>query len=287
MGVMESLANSINSNSNLNSAEKALIVDFTGDLLELKYEGINLDNFIYNLNNLRIVNSNDETIKTGYNPSDNTIYLDNNMVNNWKYNMYRALLNCSITDRKNNTIKQGIIDEKGNNFALNEAVTQRFLDLMLENSENNPLDIEMNIYAKIQEIVGLDSIINAYFKADSSQFYNELNKYNIDPTILVSKIDRIMNLNFNNTNINVGDNRIVSDVERLLMNGYAKKILNNEGYNINIDTFNNNIITSGTIHAYSKNNIPIFDGISKNEEYFKMLMNGVNVAKNATSSKSM
>lgn len=287
MGIIKSLADSINSNSNLKDIEKTLIADFIGDLIGFKYEGVDLNNLIYNLRDLKIVNIDNQNKKTGYNPVDNTIYLDSNMVNNWKYNMYRSLLNCSITDRKCNNIKQGIMDENGNNFALNEAVTQRFLDLMLENSENNPLDIEMNIYAKIQEIVGLDNVLNAYFKADNNQFYNELSKYNIDPTILVSKIDRIMNLNFNNSNINIGDNRIVSDVERLLMNGYAKKILDSKEYNIDTNVFSNNIITSKTINAYSKDGIHIFDGINKNEEYFRMLMNGLYFSKNATSTKSM
>jgi len=284
MGNMELLTTTIKNNKNLNAIEKELIVDFIGDLIYLKYDGIDLNNLIYNLKDLKISNSDN---KAGYNPLDNTIYLDQNSVQRWQYNMYRALLNCSITNRNGSIIKQGIIDESGNNFALKEAITQRFLDLMLGNSENNPLDIEMNIYSKIQEIVGLDKILFSYFKADNSLLNEELYKYNIDPSILLPKIDRIMNLNFNNIESKYDDNRIVCDVERLLMNGYATKISNYNDSNLNIDNFRNNIITSGTIQAYSKDTYTIFEGVSKNSEYFDMLINGVELSKNNISSRAM
>lgn len=284
MDMIKDFANSLNNNQNLTINEKRFIVDFISDLnkLQTKIEGIDYTNLLNNLKDLKINNVTLEN-KPGYSIKDNTIYLNNETINErWKVNLYKSLLQCSITNRNGNKIKYGVLDPKGGNYALNEAITQRFLDLMLGNSENNKLDFEMNIYAKIQELIGLDKIFSSYFKADYESLALDFANYKIALPLLSQKYDRIMDLNLNNRDISIGDERIISDVERLLMNAYAQKMLNEGIDKKSVERFKDNIITPETATIYEKFNKEIYDGLNSNNIYFNMLLSGVNMSKNSS-----
>ena len=284
MDTMNELAKSLKNNQELSDLEKELIVDFVGDLEDIRKKtgGIDYNNLINNLKDLKVLNVEDGKT-SGYSTKDNTIYLDKKMIkDNWKSNLYKALLQCSITNREGNKTKYGIVDPNGGNFALNEAITQRFLDLMLGSSEKNILDFEMNIYAKIQEIIGLDKVFDAYFKADYGTLALEFENYKTSLPLISLKYDRLMSLNLDSIDISLGDRRLVSDIERLLINAYAHKIINNDVDKESIDRFRNNIITSGSVKAYDKDNKEMYDGINSNITYFNMLLNGLKISRDSS-----
>ncbi len=284
MDTMNELAKSLKNNKELSDLEKELIVDFVGDLEDIRKKtgGIDYNNLINNLKDLKILNVEDGKT-SGYSTKDNVIYLDKKMIkDNWKSNLYKALLQCSITNREGNKIKYGIVDPNGGNYALNEAITQRFLDLMLGSSEKNILDFEMNIYAKIQEIIGLDKVFDAYFKADYGTLALEFENYKTSLPLISLKYDRLMSLNLDSIDVSLGDRRLVSDIERLLINAYAHKIINNDVDKESIDRFRNNIITSGSVKAYDKDNKEMYDGINSNITYFNMLLNGLKISRDSS-----
>ena len=116
---MNELAKSLKNNKELSDLEKELIVDFVGDLEDIRKKtgGIDYNNLINNLKDLKILNVEDGKT-SGYSTKDNVIYLDKKMIkDNWKSNLYKALLQCSITNREGNKIKYGIVDPNGGNYA--------------------------------------------------------------------------------------------------------------------------------------------------------------------------
>ena len=190
---------------------------------------------------------------------------------------HKSLLKCTSTKKENGIISTGVVDSEGKNNALNEAITERFLELML-GCEYNMLDIEMDNFSKIQEIIGIDPIIEAYFKVDYNALEQEFKAYDIDLKALSTKMDRIMTLNLGNSVAN-NDETLVSDVDRILMTGYAKKISREDINNLDVENYKGHIITKENAHTYSKQHLNIFENTDRNIEYFEMLLNGIMASK--------
>ena len=107
MANLNDFANALNSNQKLTLDEKSFIVDFVGDLDEMgeKIGKIDYTNLLHNLKDLNIQNA-DKNTKSGYSINDNTIYLDRNSTDKkWRVNLYKSLLQCSITNRNSDKTK--------------------------------------------------------------------------------------------------------------------------------------------------------------------------------------
>lgn len=294
MANLNNLTETLKNNRNLKELDKNLIVDFIGDLLELGYPTINLDNFTNNMKDFRIdtyedvyeskiseydKNQNRMLIHKlivepidNYNITDELINKKDTVMRNYRYNVYKSLLKCASTKKENGMISTGVVDNNNNN-ALNEAITERFLELML-GCEYNSLDLEMITFAKIQEIVGIDSIIESYFNADYNGLKQEFEAYGINLEDLSNKMDKMMKLNRGTINP-INDETLMSDIDRTLMGGYAKKIANENIDNLNIENYQSHIITPQDIQTYSKQHLNIFENTNKNLAYFEMLLKGI------------
>lgn len=295
MANLNNLVETLKNNQNLKEIDKTLIVDFIGDLLELGYPTINLDNFTQNMENFKIDTYDDiyESKIAEYNNEQNKLLMNKLIVEpienyiitdelvmkkdlidrNYKYHIYKALLNCASTKKHNGVISTGIVDSQGKNCALNEAITERFLELML-GCEYNILDLEMITFSKIQEIIGVDPIIEAYFNADYNTLKQEFESYGINLEDLSNKMDRMMNLNKGNIYPN-NDETLICDIDRILMSGFAKKLANENLDNLNIGNYQEHIITPQDIVTYSKEHLNIFENTNRNLEYFEMLLKGI------------
>lgn len=295
MANLNTLTEALKNNKNLTELDKNLIVDFIGDLLELGYPTINLDNFANNMKDFRIDTYNDvyESKISEYDKYQNRMLIHKLMVeplenynitdeltskkdavmNNYRYHTYKSLLKCASTKKENEKVSTGVVDINNNNNALNDAITERFLELML-GCEYNTLDLEMITFSKIQEIVGIDSIISAYFNADYNILKQDFEAYGINLEDLSNKMDKMMNLNKGNISPN-NDETLISDIDRMLMSGYAKKIANENIENLNIENYQGHIITPQDIQTYSKQHLNIFENTNRNLDYFQMLLKGI------------
>ncbi|MBQ7140067.1 MAG: hypothetical protein IJO32_01030 [Bacilli bacterium] len=295
---LNNLVETLKNNQNLKEIDKEIIVDFVGDLLELGYPTIDLDNFTQSMKDFRIDTYADiyESKISEYDKEQNKMLVHQLMFEkpenitseelknkkdsidrNYRYHIYKSLLKCASTKKENGIISTGVVDSENKNNALNAAITERFIELML-GCEYNLLDLEMDNFSKIQEIIGIDTIIEAYFKADYKALEQEFNAYDIDLNDLSTKMDRIMDLNLGNSVAN-NDETLVSDVDRILMTGYAKKISREDINNLNIENYRGHIITKESAHTYSKQHLNIFENTDRNIEYFNMLLNGVMASK--------
>lgn len=265
--ILSNIADVINQNKNINvknnENEVTEIVDFCGDLLELQksFPEINLNNLTQNLKTLKFTRKKDITQKlfSEYDKETNTIIMykldrRENLEGEKKYYMYKSLLDCAITNRKNNNISYGITDENLNNITLNNALCENLLSLMLDESRHNFYDIEMSLLNQIEEIVGTDIMLNDLFSSKYKGIEDKFLEYDINFSSVSKKIDKISSINFGKDKLNDNNNnKLIYEVQQDLQRAYVVKysqgdILNDPSY------FTGNIITVNSPFPLLKGN---------------------------------
>lgn len=280
--LLNEISNSINSNPNLNkdSKEMEAICDFIADLVNLnsKFPDIKLDNLINNLKTLKFEQTKDITEKcfSEYDKNTNTIYIHNlsrreNLDGEKKYHMYKSLLECSITKVTQYKTYHGILDKSNKNIALNNALEEKILELMLNESRHNFLDIEMKFLHQIEEIIGIEPLLNSLFTANYKNLENAFVEYNIPLSNLSENLDKIMEINLGKAKITESDKNLVKKVQDTLIDAYMLKFARENNPNYDTINFEGNMITINDSKYGIEN---MFDNIPSNTDKFKIAIEG-------------
>lgn len=273
----------VEKNKFLKAEEKEVIFKFLKEFLMFKknFNSINLNNFKKNLKDLKfktVEDINNESFSK-YDGKSNTLYLCelNRIPNNEdevKHDVYRSILECATTKReKGKVIGSGIISN-GQNIAMNRALVENILSLMI-GCENNILDIEMlNLY-KIEEIVGSDFLLEAYFNADYEMLKEKLSKYDISLSTLSKKNDRIMKINLNKEKATENDKNLIAEVDRMLILGLGNKIIQKE--QADISRFKEFLITpENGITKFKNKFLQILNNTESNKAFLESFISGIN-----------
>ena len=215
------LYDSINSNSNLNDSQKIKInnylqtIKYFYSLYGVEYDFENISNI---LNTLRIVDGT-ETEEISYNRENNIIILGKSP-SNVEFNSIKCLLElCSQRyDLDEQKLNNGLIIEKDNKEygkQLNESLI-KFLTTLITGlsteaddkltDEDINKDRRFDVLHKIQELVGVKTVVESFANAKGEFLFNELSKY-IDKEQLL-RLYQLLDLNESKENKNIPEDDV-------------------------------------------------------------------------------
>lgn len=301
--IIKNIADAINSNEDLNTNYKdqiPIICDFAGELLELQknFPEIEFDNFINNLKTLKFEDGIDPKKRAfaKYDINKNTIILYDidrreSLDGEKKYHLFKSLLDVAISKRTEYHNSYGIVTKHGENTALNRALCENILSLMLNESRYNSLDLEMKILYQIEEILGNEIIISALFNSKYKLIEKAFKEnYNIDFKNIYQRLDRLMNLNLGKEKENAYDSELINQIQRELINAYLISYAKKENIDTDITPFIENIIINDSIETKNKNGLSnVFINLPKNTDLVKLSIEGCKsgIISNSLSSKSL
>lgn len=278
------------------------IVDLKKILNKLNVSGINLDNPILSDITISVTSTIEENemkdtilenVKTTYSPYSNTIYIDESFINSpqLRYHLTKRLLECISTRKKGDILSQGISlinisngETQKFNSSLNDAITENITNLMLfdnsleEDTYRNHIIARKNL-SKIEEIVGMETVVRSYFNSDYVDLETNFNNYTHDSKLefknIASKMDRLQSLK---DNTNEKDNLLAYEIDRILISVYATKNINSRTYNLN-DRFKEHIITGQTVRSeFGYSDKPGYKDVDRNIIYYELLTSGLKSA---------
>ena len=249
-------------------------INITDNILEKEMKGVILSN-----------------VKTAYSPYTNTIYIDEKFVYEpqLRYHLTKRLLECITTKKFDTIISTGVslVDLHNKtifNEALNDAITENITNLMLFDSSLDEDTYKNNIIArknlsKLEEIVGMDTIVKSYFNSDYMELEAMFNKYKNDSKVdfrsLALKMDRLKEISYGKKEAHQMEDGLAYQIDRMLITVYAQKHIS-EKRKIESNTFKEHIITSETVRSeFGDKNKKGYNNVDKNKIYYELLTSGL------------
>ncbi len=202
-------------------------------ITDIEFDNPNLANI-----SISIDESNSQSQVCNYNQNENIIFINKNSLNapNLRYFLNKSLLECTTTKKTDKGILQGvaIITKNGNfNYSLNNAITENILNLMMcdDGEEIGKYITERKNLAKLEKIVGSETIIKTYFNNDYVELEEKFNFFtNEENTFknLVDLMDNLTAVNHDNRKITTSDDMLAFKIDRILINTFIKKSLYNK-----------------------------------------------------------
>lgn len=256
------------------------IDDLKSVLHKLEVSDIKFDN--PRLTTITVVIDKKDPNTSSYVPKENTVYLGENLIKskNLRYFINRSLLECITTKETDKGFLQGISiinDDNKFNHSLNDAITENILNLMLcdDGQDIGKYITERKNLAKLEKIVGIDTILRSYFNSDYIELENKYNSItNIESSFkdLVLLMDSLTKVNHGGKQVTTNDETLAHDIDRILINAFIKKsVMSNE--NVLNSDFKEFLITSSSVRGeFGFVDKPGYQDVDKNIEYYNNLI---------------
>lgn len=230
-----------------------------------------------------------ENCKTAYSPYTKTIYIHESFVDapQLEYHFTKRMLEHMSTKIEKDKVLSGLSISSENlkfNHSLNQAIIENVTNTLLGNEtlEEDTFAkyiIERHHLAQIENIVGLETIMNSFLNSDFILLETRFDYIGSNFKSLVSKMDRLADINYiPNTKTEPNENTLTMTIFNQLLDAYIKKSTNNKKV-IDKESFESHIITPQTVRgAFGTPDKFGYEGIDRSVDIFKSVIKGVEEA---------
>lgn len=230
-----------------------------------------------------------ENVKTAYSPYTKTIYIHETFTNapQLEYHFTKRMLEHISTKVENDKVFSGVSiskDDKKYNYSLNQAILENTTNTLLG---NETLDedtfknyiIERHHLGLIQNVVGLETIMNSFLNADYMTLESKFEEYGSKYQPLAIQMDTLTSINYNPSYAKKEeDNTLANSIFVNILDAYARKSARNRKIE-NIENFENHIVNPQTVRgAFGTEEKFGYKGVNRNLETFKSTIKGLESA---------
>lgn len=266
--------NSLKSNNiNINVPEISTFhIEVTDDITEEQMKNVILEN-----------------VKTAYSPYTKTIYIHESFTKapQLEYHFTKRMLEHISTKVEQDKVLSGVSISSNNmryNYSLNQAIIENTTNTLLGN-DNIDEDafknyiIERHHLGLIQNIVGLETIMNSFFNSDYMMLETKFEEYGSEFQGLAKQMDTLTSINYNMQHSKKPEeDTLETEIFNRILDAYTKKSAQNKNIHGKED-FENHIInpqtvrgTFGTAEKFGYKNV------NRNLEVFKSVIKGLESA---------
>ena len=230
-----------------------------------------------------------ESTKTAYSPYTKTIYIHNTFVNapQLEYHFSKRMLEHMTTKTDGDKILSGISITGENinyNHSLNQAMIESLTNTILGNETMDEdtfskYIIERHHLGLIQNIVGLETMLNSFFNSDYLSLETQFESYGTKFKPLVEQMDTLTRVNYDlSYTPKPGEENLAVDIFTKILEAYTRKSAKNRKIE-NKEDFENHIINPQTVRgAFGTTEKTGYTGVEKNLHAFKSVIKGLESA---------
>ena len=230
-----------------------------------------------------------ENIKTAYSPYTRTIYIHESFkdASQLEYHFTKRMLEHLSTKVEQEKVLSGISISGNNinyNYSLNNAIIESITNTLLGNETIDEdtfskYIIERHHLGLIENIVGLETIMNSFFNADYMLFESKFEEYGSKFHPLAVQMDTLTTINYNPQYIKKeSDEKLALDIFTKILDAYTRKSSKTKNINRK-DDFENHIINRETVRgAFGTSEKFGYKDVNKNLETFKSVIKGLESA---------
>lgn len=247
-------------------------ITITDDITEDKMENIILEN-----------------VKTAYSPYTKTIYIHESFTKapQLEYHFTKRMLEHISTKIEQDKVLSGVSISGNNskyNYSLNQAIIENTTNTLLGN-ENIDEDafrnyiIERHHLGLIQNVVGLETIMNSFFNSDYMMLETKFEEYGSGFQNLARQMDALTSINYD-INYTKKDNEdtLETDIFNRILDAYTKKSVQNKN-TFGKEDFENHIVNPQTVRgAFGTTEKFGYKNVNRNLEAFKAVIKGLESA---------
>lgn len=227
-----------------------------------------------------------ENCKTAYSPYTKTIYIHKTFIDapQFEYHFTKRMLEHLSTKVEKNKVLSGLSISNGNlsfNYSMNQAMIESFTNTLLGNETMDEDVFSKNIIerhhlAQIQNIVGVETIINSFLNSDYLTLETQFESYGPKLQPLILKMDRLYDINYlPGITLEPNEENLEADIFSQILDAYIKKSVINKQVE-NKELFESHIITAQTVRgAFGTTEKAGYSGVEKNLQKFNISIKGV------------
>lgn len=230
-----------------------------------------------------------ENIKTAYSPYTKTIYIHESFTKapQLEYHFTKRMLEHISTKVEQDKVLSGVSISSNNmryNYSLNQAIIENTTNTLLGN-ENIDEDafrnyiIERHHLELIQNIVGLETIMNSFFNSDYMMLETKFEEYGSEFQNLARQMDALTNINYNMQHSKESEkDTLETEIFNRILDAYTKKSARNKNIEGKED-FENHIVNPQTVRgAFGTTEKFGYKNVNRNLEAFKSVIKGLESA---------
>lgn len=230
-----------------------------------------------------------ENAKSAYSPYTQTIYIHESFVNEpqLEYHFTKRMLEHIATKKENDKILSGVSILGNNvkfNYSLNQAIIENTTNTILGNETLDEDTFKNNIIERhhlglIQNIVGLETIMNAFFNSDYMLLETQFEAYGTKFPELAKKMDNLTSLNYDlSYTPKPEDDTLASEIFSVILNAYTTKSAKSRKIE-NKESFENHIVNPQTVRgAFGTVEKFGYKGVNRNLKAFRAVVKGLESA---------
>jgi len=230
-----------------------------------------------------------ENTKSAYSPYTKTIYIHQSLIDTTKfeYHFTKRMLEHMSTKVEQDKILSGVsinTNDVKYNHSVNQAIIENITNTLLgnetidEDTFKNYI-IERHHLGLIQNIVGLETILNSFFNSDYITLETKYEEYGSKYQELAKQMDNLTKINYDLLYVpSDNENTLANDIFKKILDAYVIKCAKNQKIG-NSDNFENHIVNPQTVRgAFGTSEKFGYKGVSRNLQTFKSVLKGIESA---------
>ncbi len=230
-----------------------------------------------------------ENVKTAYSPYTKTIYIHESFTKapQLEYHFTKRMLEHISTKVEQDKVLSGVSISSNNmnyNYSLNQAIIENTTNTLLGN-ENIDEDafrnyiIERHHLGLIQNVVGLETIMNSFFNSDYMMLETKFEEYGSEFQNLARQMDTLTSINYNMQHSKKSEeDTLETEIFNRILDAYTKKSARNRNTEGKED-FENHIVNPQTVRgAFGTTEKFGYKNVNRNLEAFKSVIKGLESA---------